>query len=344
MHPVITRIANVVLIPLGLTILAIKAGMAPALLAGLLGYHLTASVSRRILKYTGHSRANTLGAITVGIIGILAISAGIYALAGFANSSTYSMHGIMDRLASLLERDALDIPISIRQYIPDSAEEFRMVVTSWLRENAREIRSMSLQTLHGSVQVLIALVIGILVGARQVAFGSSSINGLPAESAFLVNYLHDRVFHLSTSFKDIVYSQVVISGINTVITAIYVLVLLPMMGIHLPLAYGLVAFTFFAGLIPIAGNLISNTVIVMFSLNHSFTLAIGSLAYLVGVHKLEYFINARVVGSRIGATAWELLIAMLVMESLFGVQGILIAPIMYAWIKRELRTNWYPGD
>lgn len=53
-----------------------------------------------------------------------------------------------------------------------------------------------------------------------------------------------------------------------------------------------------------------------------------SLVFLVVIHKLEYFINARIVGSRINAAAWELLLAMLVMESLFGVAGIILAPIL----------------
>ena len=54
------------------------------------------------------------------------------------------------------------------------------------------------------------------------------------------------------------------------------------------------------------------------------------------IHKLEYFVNARIVGSRIHARAWELLIAMLVMEAAFGISGLIAAPIYYAYIKNEL--------
>ena len=36
------------------------------------------------------------------------------------------------------------------------------------------------------------------------------------------------------------------------------------------------------------------------------------------------------------AHAWELLIAMLVMEAAFGVYGLIAAPIYYAYIKQEL--------
>jgi len=36
--------------------------------------------------------------------------------------------------------------------------------------------------------------------------------------------------------------------------------------------------------------------------------AVGSLAFLVVIHKLEYFLNARIVGERIRAKAWEILL------------------------------------
>jgi predicted PurR-regulated permease PerM len=54
------------------------------------------------------------------------------------------------------------------------------------------------------------------------------------------------------------------------------------------------------------------------------------------IHKLEYFINAKIVGARIQASAWEILLAMLTMESIFGISGLILAPITYAYIKSEL--------
>jgi predicted PurR-regulated permease PerM len=51
---------------------------------------------------------------------------------------------------------------------------------------------------------------------------------------------------------------------------------------------------------------------------------------------LEYFLNAKIIGSQINARAWELLSAMLIMESLFGLPGVVAAPVFYAYIKTEL--------
>ena len=105
---------------------------------------------------------------------------------------------------------------------------------------------------------------------------------------------------------------------------------------RLPLSKTLVLVTFIVGLLPVIGNLISNTIIVAVALSVSFPAAIMSLVFLILIHKLEYFLNARIVGGQIEARAWELLIAMLAMEAAFGLPGVIAAPIFYAYIKREL--------
>jgi predicted PurR-regulated permease PerM len=101
----------------------------------------------------------------------------------------------------------------------------------------------------------------------------------------------------------------------------------------------MVAVTFIAGLLPVIGNLISNTVIVIVSLSVSPTLAVSSLLFLIAIHKLEYFVNARVMGTQIHARAWELLMAMLIMEALFGISGLVAAPVYYAYLKNELSAG-----
>jgi len=51
---------------------------------------------------------------------------------------------------------------------------------------------------------------------------------------------------------------------------------------------------------------------------------------------LEYFLNAEIIGGEIESTAWEILVVMLIAESLFGISGVIIAPVVYAYIKCEL--------
>jgi predicted PurR-regulated permease PerM len=149
----------------------------------------------------------------------------------------------------------------------------------------------------------------------------------------------ERAARVGEAFRRIVFAQVRISALNTSLTAIYLVVILPLCGVHLPLIKTMIAVCFIAGLLPVVGNLISNTVIVIVSLSHSLYAALGSLMFLILIHKLEYFVNARIVGTQIRARAWELLIAMLTMEAAFGIAGVVAAPIYYAYLKDELKTR-----
>ena len=45
------------------------------------------------------------------------------------------------------------------------------------------------------------------------------------------------------------------------------------------------------------------------------------------------------MGGQIQARAWELLLAMLVMEAIFGIPGVVAAPIYYAYLKNELSAQ-----
>jgi len=155
----------------------------------------------------------------------------------------------------------------------------------------------------------------------------------------LAAVLVERAARLGDAFRRIVFAQVRISALNTLLTAIYLAVVLPLAGIQLPLVKTMILICFLAGLLPVIGNLISNTVIVVVSLSLSLYAAIASLAFLIIIHKLEYFINARIVGTQIRASAWELLLAMLVMEAAFGLPGVVAAPIYYAYIKDELMSR-----
>jgi predicted PurR-regulated permease PerM len=98
----------------------------------------------------------------------------------------------------------------------------------------------------------------------------------------------------------------------------------------------MVAITFITGLLPVIGNVISNTIVVIVSLSYSLSVAGASLGFLIVIHKLEYFLNARIIGARIHAHAWELLIVMIAMEAAFGIAGVIAAPIYYAYVKSEL--------
>ena len=87
-------------------------------------------------------------------------------------------------------------------------------------------------------------------------------------------------------------------------------------------------------------DLMANTVLSLISFAVSPWVAVSSLVFLVLIHKLEYVINARTVGSKISMNSWEILAAMLTGESLFGVPGLVTAPLLYPFFKREIARIW----
>jgi len=158
----------------------------------------------------------------------------------------------------------------------------------------------------------------------------------PASLAPLATALQERAGRLGEAFRRVVFAQVRISAVNTLLTGLYLFVALPLAGVHLPLAKTMLVITFLVGILPVIGNLVSNTMIVVLSLSVSLSVAIASLLFLVVIHKLEYFLNAHLIGTQIRAHAWELLLAMLAMEAAFGMPGLIAASIYYAYVKDEL--------
>ena len=71
--------------------------------------------------------------------------------------------------------------------------------------------------------------------------------------------LTNRARLLGAAFRSVVFAQVRISALNTALTGFYLLVVVPWIGIQLPLTKTMIAVTFIAGLLPVIGNLISNT-------------------------------------------------------------------------------------
>ncbi|MGN6480343.1 AI-2E family transporter, partial [Luteibacter sp.] len=198
-------------------------------------------------------------------------------------------------------------------------------------EHSGDLRLMGTTAARVFAHILIGLVLGAIVA---VSHGSG---GRPSRP--LAYELSVRATRLAEAFHNIIFAQLKISAINTSLAAVFLLIALPIMGIHVPLAKTLVIVTFVVGLLPVVGNLISNTLVTIAALSVSLWVGVAALGFLVVVHKLEYFLNARIVGGQIRARTWELLVAMLVFEAAFGIGGLVAGPIYYAYLKSELEAE-----
>ncbi len=312
--------------------LVLRLHLLPALLAGLLVYELIVTATNLLQRRWIGSR-NRARWIVVSVLAVMLV--GLLTLAVFGTVSV--LHAELgnpqdfwsQQMMPLVDRARQQLPPWVVDHLPDSVDDLRNNALNWLQAHTGTLQLAGKEAARLLVQILIGLVLGAIVALSHVrAHG---------EDGPLTEALSERAERLAGAFHDIVFAQVRISLVNTVFTATFLLGVLPLFGVHLPLAKTLVLVTFLAGLLPVIGNLISNTLITIVALSVSLGTGIAALVFLIGIHKLEYFLNAHIVGTRIRARAWELLVAMLVMEAAFGLAGLIVAPIYYAYLKSELK-------
>src|SRR5262249_8872825 len=212
--------------------------------------------------------------------------------------------------------------------LPASPEELGQIVIAWLPLHVGELRQAGAQAARVTAQILFGLAIGVLASLHEVK---------PHEPPKpLARALSARVERLGEAFRRVVFAQVRIAFLNSVLTALYLAVILPSVDVHLPLIKTMIGFTFLVGLLPVVGNLISNAAIVILSLSVSVAVGVTSFVFFFLIFKIEYFFKAHLIGAQINTHAWGVLFSILVMGAAVGLPGLVAAPIYYAYAKDEL--------
>ena len=322
------QIAAWLMMAVGL-LLTLQLHLLPALLSGLLVSQLVHMLAPRfVIGRLDHTWAKVL-VVTIITLIVLGALGGFTAAVIIYLRTEGGLAGLLTKMAEIIENSRQLLPLWAAAWLPQGdGSVIRAALVEWLRTHALDIRKFSGAAGHGLLHFIIGLIIGSFVALREARPNQTL--------APLTQAMCERVTRLGDAFRRVVFAQIRISALNALLTGIYLLLVLPSFGVHLPFTKTMIVVTFIVGLLPVLGNLISNTIIVVISLSHSLHIAAASLAFLVIIHKLEYFVNARIIGGQIQARAWELLIAMLVMEAAFGMQGVIAAPIVYAYIKKEL--------
>lgn len=331
--PVLLRhdIAAWALVGAGL-LFVLEAGLLAALFAGLLMHelvHILTPYLRR--RQVSEEVAKIVAVVILAALVILLATLATSGLVASLRSGYETLPELLRRMAEIIEARRGTWPAWLVNSLPADAAALQAAVVGWLRSNAGSLQVVGANAGRVATYLLLGMIVGAFVALRR---------GRPhAELPPLAWSLAERVTRLALSFRRVVFAQVRISAVNTLLTWCYLAIALPSFGIELPLTKTLIAVTFLCGLLPVLGNIVSNTVIAVVSLSHSWELAAVSLGYLVVIHKLEYFLNARIIGGQIQARAWEMLIAMLAMEAAFGIAGLIAAPVYYAYVKNELTAR-----
>jgi predicted PurR-regulated permease PerM len=302
-------------------------GLLPGLLAVCLGYLLTT-----LLVGTGrHGRPGlsaAWAASLVIILPILVLGVVIANAKGMAFGAIGQYQALLHHLAGTVLEIRQKLPAELAVNLPDELMAVQVWLSDYLKSKAHALAGFGSSSLRGFLLAYVGIVVGALIEGTPKAF---SVAPLRAEIC------QRGVFFIET-FRQIVVAQFWIASINAVCTALFLLVALPLFGVTMPYIGSLVALTFFAGLIPIVGNLICNSVMAIAGVSVSASVGLACLIFLIAIHKTEYVINAKILGKQTNTAAWELLTVMFVGEAVFGLPGLVAAPLYYAYAKKELQA------
>jgi predicted PurR-regulated permease PerM len=317
------------LLSIAAVLLVLRFHLLPAVFAGLAVYVLTLKLARHLPKNMNRfAHKVALGVVVVCVITCLtSICTAIWSFVG----SSQGVAALMSTVVATLDSLRPTLPDAVAEVLPETIEDLRQQMVKILGDHVQKISVVGME----GFKVIAHVLLGMVVGGMAAVHHFMDHEKLPP----FVSALRSRLGMLTTAFDKVVFAQVKISALNTVLTAAYLMIALPFFGIHLPMATILVLLTFAVGMLPVVGNLVSNTVIVVISLGISPAVGFTSLLFLVLIHKAEYFMNARIVGHEVQATAWELLAAMLLLEATFGIVGLVAAPVVYAWLKAEVKQQ-----
>lgn len=258
---------------------------------------------------------------------LIAVALATYGLVFFSHQAYVALPEIAEAtipaVVESAERHNVELPFT----------DYASAKTAALTEARESIANIGRQV-RNAFFALVQLIAGLVVAASMflsAKWGTESESGEVADSLYMtvVRELAIRFRTFYASFSRVIGAQLLISAINTVLTAAF----LVWNGYpYLPVLVGL---TFLCGLLPIVGNLISNTLIIGVGFTISPQMALGSLVFLVVIHKLEYFLNSKIIGYRIKNPMWLTLIGLVLGEKLMGIPGMILAPVVLHYIKVE---------
>ncbi len=273
-------------------------------------------------------------ALVLFIVVVLGIAA---AAVSFTRAAILALPDVADTsipsASAWAQRRQIELPFT-------DFESLRAVVIDTLQQEAHYLRNVA----HFAGSTTAALVFSIIgIVAAGSLFFKAGLDPHRATHPVKNNLYSICCDEVSTRFRDfyrsfatVMGAQITISLINTALTGLFVV------AVRMPHAPLLIAITFLCGLVPIVGNLVSNAIIVFVALTVSLKLAIAALVFLVVIHKLEYFLNSKIIGDRIRNPAWLTLIALIIGERLMGIPGLILAPVVLNYLRVEMLTVEVP--
>jgi predicted PurR-regulated permease PerM len=314
------RVSYVVLF--GTLVLAGWLHLATLLLASLFSY--LALTRLHLVKGRGEGKWLALGLFLVLLAGLA------YELGHFINHAVRALPEIADRaIPSIIQwakQYEIELPFTDYDSLKDLAFGTVTSEVNYLGRFANIARGATRQFVFLAAGCVIAISLFLKPQIELDPNAQALPNNLYSRCC---QEIAERFRLFYRSFETVMGAQILISAINTVLTTAFVLC------VNLPYAVVVIGVTFLCGLVPVIGNLVSNTIIIGIGFTVSPRTALLALVFLVVIHKLEYLLNSKIIGQRIRNPLWLTLLSLIVGERLMGVPGMILAPVVLNYLKLE---------
>jgi len=286
-----------------------------------LGYKMS-SLSKRTILFTAY----TLMIIAIVIIVLIVIPKFVREFPGYQKAIESALQGQL-----LILADKYDVSIDITKL----KEKAYATITSHLGETLNFVKKAGMNALL----LVIATIISFILMHRIIVVEQSSAEPVDDKGNennlfyFLMEFSVHKVKIFYFHFKTVMSAQVIISLINAGLTFIMLLIL------GIPHKLTLIVLVFIFGLLPVIGNLISNVIICSAALVWAGQWQFfAALTFLVVIHKLEYLLNSKIIGTMVKLPMAVTLLALIVGEGLFKISGMILAIPLVLFIKGELES------
>ena len=295
--------------------------------------HLTVLLLTGLFGYFALEKLTFGGrkAVAVLLFALLLGAAG-YGFFAFARTATVAVPRIAEesipRILAFADSRGIELPEGY------DYEALKSDAVDFVRGKLASVGKYAGEVLRAIVAFLIGVVVSVSLflntRVEPEADPVTGRNNLYSQT-FLQVVERFRTFY--QSFKTVMGAQIIISLINALLTSLF------LFWNGFPYAPVLAGLTFLLGLLPIVGNLLSNTLIVSVGFTLSPRMALLSLIFLVVIHKGEYFLNSKIIGDRIKNPMWLTLVGLLIGEKLMGIPGMILAPAVLHYVKVEASRN-----
>jgi predicted PurR-regulated permease PerM len=274
---------------------------------------------------------NRLSKWTAVALFLVLLTASLFAATHFVHQSIEALPRVADKaipsMMTWAEENGVELPFT-------DFDSLKTVALDAARDHMGSLSGMA-SFARGATRQVIFLLIGCVCA---ISLFLNARFELDRESHPQPNNLYylsgDEITERFTlfyhSFAKVMGAQMTISAINTCLTAIFVL------AVKIPHPVVIIGVTFLCGLLPVIGNLISNSIILAIAFTVTPQMALAALIFLVVIHKLEYFLNSKIIGERIRNPIWLTLLGLVVGEKLMGIPGMVLAPVVLHYLKVEI--------